>query len=43
LRLDGVEQTQDFIPLVDDHVSHEVEIQLNQSSDVPASVIVSSP
>ena len=43
LRLDGVEQTQDFIPLVDDHVSHEVEIQLNQSSDVPASVIVSAP
>jgi cellobiose phosphorylase len=43
LRLDGVEQTQDFIPLVDDHVSHEVEIQLNQSSDVPASILVSAP
>jgi len=28
---------------VDDHVSHEVEIQLNQSSDVPASILVSAP
>jgi cellobiose phosphorylase len=41
LRMDGIELTEGFIPLVDDHVSHEIEIRLNHVSDPPDSIPVS--